>query len=131
MADIIKPTLYILMFKDVPDMNPGKGMAQASHASAKFVADNIGKDTPYFDEWLNEGRGFGTTCVLSVSGSTLYDNIRGGGFPINIIEDVTYPYKNWYGETFVMSIETCAYIFVTPLTPEHIAEYIKSLPLHP
>lgn len=34
------PTLYILMPLDIPSMNPGKAMAQASHASNAFVYGN-------------------------------------------------------------------------------------------
>ena len=32
------PLLYILMRNDMDSMNPGKAMAQASHASNQFVA---------------------------------------------------------------------------------------------
>ena len=35
----MKPVLYILMRTDMDSMNPGKAMAQASHASNQFVAE--------------------------------------------------------------------------------------------
>ena len=34
------PVLYILMRKDLKSMNPGKAMAQASHAANAFVHSN-------------------------------------------------------------------------------------------
>lgn len=99
-----KPILYIIMRNDLPSMNIGKAMAQASHASAQFVAKY--KNTTVlpnetetaFRAWINEGNNFGTTIVLegsysSISNFTIdtLDNrsiLHQGG-----IVDGTYPFK--------------------------------------
>jgi len=67
-----QPTLYIVMFKDVPDMNPGKGMAQAAHAQAEFdiyVLNNSGTRNRNLDEahqrWTGINNVFGRTIILS------------------------------------------------------------------
>lgn len=44
----IDPRLYIIMRKDIQDMNPGKAMAQAAHAQADFgafLASMVGRQT--------------------------------------------------------------------------------------
>lgn len=67
----MKQVLYIFMRNDLPSMNAGKAMAQASHASAQFIKqmslNNSKLDKKYFDNWVNEGDGFGTTIVLEGS----------------------------------------------------------------
>lgn len=95
----MKQVLYIFMRNDLPSMNAGKAMAQASHASAQFVStlmeDESGKDKEYFNKWLSEGEKFGTTIVLEGS----LDNIKQLLYKYedewwqgNIIDD-TYPFK--------------------------------------
>lgn len=94
-----KQILYIFVRNDLPSMNAGKAMAQASHASAQFVNilsnDKTEMDKNYFDEWLNEGEGFGTTIVLEGS----LENIKKILYKYSDdwwqgdIIDVTYPFK--------------------------------------
>jgi hypothetical protein len=70
--------LYILMRTDLPSMNAGKAMAQASHASNAFM-NKVKKDFDMSEisikavEWEKQtNQGFGTVLVL---GATL-DDIR-------------------------------------------------------
>ena len=67
MEDFDKGILYIIMRTDLPSLNPGKAMAQASHASSMLVSnkDNYDKNMrKLIDNWINEGNGFGTTVVM-------------------------------------------------------------------
>ena len=67
-------TLYIIMRNDLPSMNQGKAMAQASHASSMLV-NMLENSDDWFDNntseaiqhWLSEGKGFGTTIVMETS----------------------------------------------------------------
>ena len=60
------PLLYILMRNDMDSMNPGKAMAQASHASNQFVATLPTDAYDIYNEWL-QCNGFGTVLVLEVT----------------------------------------------------------------
>lgn len=71
----MNPILYIIMRSDLKwSLNPGKAMAQASHASAQFVKLMESKPKvntelyKAYEQWVNEGEGFGTTIVLSCNG---------------------------------------------------------------
>lgn len=136
-STITEPALYIIMFEDVPDMNPGKGMAQASHASALFVQQmSEAPADKYYSEWIRQGCGFGTTYVVFDTGTNWSEFITDCKHLLmeeymGTVEDFTYPYRNWYGKKFVMVIETCAYLFVTPETPQKITDYVKKLELVP
>ena len=57
------PVLYIIMRNDLDSMNPGKAMAQASHASNAFVT-KIDKEDPYMTSGGNRLR---RDSVLSLS----------------------------------------------------------------
>jgi len=103
------PVLYILMRTDLPSMNPGKAMAQASHASNAFVfemeeamADGLHTFEPsleplgpLFDAWKNTTRqGFGTVLVLGTTESqmgSVVDLAKDLGFASNTVNDPTYP----------------------------------------
>lgn len=100
------PVLYILMRNDLPSMNPGKAMAQASHSSNAFVKamtdsflDSEGvPNTPVqtlFNEWqLETNQGFGTVLVLAVTETqmrTATDIAKMIGFQSEIVNDPTYP----------------------------------------
>lgn len=103
------PVLYILMRTDLPSMNPGKAMAQASHASNAFVyemnqAEEEGLDTfepsledvhVLFKEWQKQTpQGFGTVLVLGVTESELITAVETAtmlGAAGNLVVDPTYP----------------------------------------
>ena len=65
------PVLYILMRTDMDSMNPGKAMAQASHASNAFVSNaepGYNVDEELFNAWQQSTtQGFGTVLVLGVN----------------------------------------------------------------
>lgn len=90
--------LYILMRNDLPSMNVGKAIAQASHASAQFVENCSNNSNKAFDIWKNEGIGFGTTIVLEGSKDSidkLIDNVKTKHYCFynGVIVDFTYPFK--------------------------------------
>lgn len=114
MLDNPAPTLYIVMRKDLYDNNPGKMMAQAAHAQAEF--DNYSEDT-YTEhdfrsahlEWC-ESRNFGTTVVLSATLAEIQwinSNVEHGG----LVEDPTYPFRDYYGNVHTNSEITCSWVF--------------------
>jgi peptidyl-tRNA hydrolase len=91
--------LYILMRTDLPSMNAGKAMAQASHASNAFVhkgKQDI-KGSSDLMMWQNETKqGFGTVLVLAVNGQELKNTVKEAerlGFTSGIVIDPTYPFK--------------------------------------
>lgn len=144
----IEPTLYIFMRKDLPDMNPGKAMAQAAHAQADFDhwahgqlvrAASLRKYEYNDQEQLQtianadaiihwrDGRNFGRTLVLQADSSNYeFDGTR----PYEVI-DPTYPYRNWYGDAFTMNTVTCWWMFIHSGSSQEELEFVKIFPLHP
>lgn len=123
----MEPRLYIVMREDLWDMNPGKGMAQAAHAQANF--DEYTEDHYTDDLFRNahlawsEDRAFGTTLVLSVP-SDQWPNIQVNVEHYGVVHDLTYPYRNWYGQTFVMHTHTCMWVFaITDAEIEHMKQW--------
>ena len=112
--------LYILMRDDLDSMNPGKAMAQASHASNAFVhsrklmryGTRAGEEL--YQSWETEThQGFGTVLVLAVN-QTEMENIvalaKMAGLETGIVHDPTYPMQD--GETcHFIPLDTCAYVF--------------------
>ena len=96
-------TLYIIMRNDLPSMNHGKALAQASHASSMLVnmltINDTDKETrEAIERWIDEGKGFGTTIVME---SCHLRNIRhcidvldrqGFSFIHGFVKDETYPF---------------------------------------
>lgn len=82
--------LYILMRNDLPSMNAGKAMAQASHASNAFVKKH--SHTKAAKEWADETtQGFGTVIVLSANKKQL-DSAVHNSETSDVVVDPTYPY---------------------------------------
>ena len=111
----MKPVLYILMRTDMDSMNPGKAMAQASHASNQFVAEyqeHAGCSKELYNCWLS-GKAFGTVLVLEVNedqmntAATVADSL---GFISNVVHDPTYPLRDG-DTTHFIPVDTCAYVF--------------------
>ena len=129
----MEPRLYIVMRRDLWDMNPGKAMAQAAHAQADFdlymFADpKAAKSKEIADAVLawREDRHFGTTLVLHETLDTfgkISMNVAHWGFTT----DPTYPYRNYYGEVFTRSEVTCMWVFVYT---EEEAVYMRQFDLH-
>lgn len=128
----MEPRLYIVMRRDLWDMNPGKAMAQAAHAQADFegyLYPEFVPDVKAFRDaviaWREE-RHFGTTLVLHETLSTM-EEIHQRVVHTGMTVDPTYPYCNYYGETFVRNEVTCMWAFVYT---EEEAEYMRQFNLH-
>ena len=124
------PFLYILMRTDLESMNPGKAVAQGSHAANQFVHDIdymrgniIIGDMHTLHEQTNEnmyqywkgrsGDGFGTTICLDVNDDDLHRIVEMGKrmrLAANITHDPSYPIRD--GDvTHFIPLDTCGYIF--------------------
>jgi hypothetical protein len=128
----MEPRLYIVMRRDLWDMNPGKAMAQAAHAQADFGAYQsslVNKDGDEFWRAMSawrENREFGVTLVLHEPLDTfgkISMNVAHWGY----VTDPTYPYRNYYGEVFTSSEVTCMWVFV--YTEEEL-KYMRQWDLH-
>jgi hypothetical protein len=116
------PILYILMRTDMASMNPGKAVAQGSHA-ANQMQTRVASATQYiqdcFNEWQNQGAsGFGTAICLSVDDRMMRRVMDGLAISVmapdfalgGIVRDPTYPLRD--GEvTHLIPVDTCAYLF--------------------
>jgi len=123
------------MREDLPDMNPGKAMAQAAHAQSdfdEFVNHQCGMEyKKNYELWNSvrswkDDRSFGTTLVLSATKAAMQVismNVLHHGMTI----DPTYPWKNWYGKTFTSVEVTCMWAFT--VEAEEIS-YMQLYPLH-
>ena len=117
------PVLYILMRDDLDSMNPGKAMAQASHASNAFVYDIVQKTTAKklskdiskgVAEWrTSTPQGFGTVLVLAVDGKQMNAAVQvanATGYVAGVVNDPTYPIKDAEA-VFYGPMDTCAYFY--------------------
>ena len=114
------PVLYILMRTDMDSMNPGKAMAQASHASNAFVSNaepGYNVDEELFNAWQESTpQKFGTVLVLGVTevqmrtAVEVAESFGVDKFPCDIIHDPTYPLQDG-DTTHFIPIDTCGYIF--------------------
>lgn len=119
------PTLYIFVRRDIPDMNPGKMAAQVAHAQADFDNWVVDKNVVGLSEW-REDRTFGRTLVVSATLKEMQAmDMR--VYHSGLTTDPTYPWKNYWGETFVSEEVTTAWAF--PVTETEM-EYLKQFPLH-
>jgi len=112
--------LYILMRNDLDSMNPGKAMAQASHASNAFVKDRklmregSRDNEELYLTWATEThQGFGTVLVLAVNQEQMEQAVavaKMAELESGIVHDPTYPLQD--GETcHFIPLDTCAYVF--------------------
>lgn len=136
------PVLYILMRVDLESLNPGKGMAQASHASNAFMKEindgHLDSTLPepierLSNEWrLKTNQGFGTVLVLGVNEVQMRAAIQVAktlGFLNAIVHDPTYPLRD--GDfTHFIPLDTCAYIFGDKNDPM-LQAVIGHFELHP
>lgn len=118
------PVLYILMRTDLDSLNPGKAMAQASHASNAFLynlpvypdhANNHGSRTmDAVNEWKNStSQGFGTVLVLGVDERqmrTAVDVAQHLNYMADVVHDPTYPIVDGKNVHY-LPLDTCAWVF--------------------
>jgi hypothetical protein len=129
--DELTPRLYIIMREDIPDMNPGKGMAQAAHAQSNFdeyIDNNCGLGDVLWNNVLawKEDRSFGTTLVLSATLNDM-ERIHVELAHSDLTTDPTYPWRNHYGKLFLTEEITCMWAFAQ--TADEL-EFMKQYPLH-
>ena len=129
----MKPRLYIVMRRDLWDMNPGKAMAQAAHAQADFDLymfpnPKATKSKEIADAVMawREDRHFGTTLVLHEPLGVM-NRIQERVVHTGMTVDPTYPYRNHYGELFVSNEVTCMWAFAYT---EAELEYMRQWRLH-
>lgn len=131
----MEPTLYCIMRKDIADNTPGKMMAQSAHAQADFdqwVDDHPGSEYMSDIAQWKEHRSFGRTIVLEATVAEIHGitSLATDDLPAGMTVDPTYPWRNFYGEVFLTSEITCAWVFVCDLTSQTIVDRVKLLPLH-
>lgn len=131
----MQPILYILMRTDMESLNPGKAVAQGSHATSLFEEDSRGHEDIYFrslrSKWAME-EGFGTTIVLGVNSEidlkarieTAKKNHK--KVIADVMIDPTYPLRDG-NATHLFPVASCGYIFGAR---EDIAPYIEDLELY-
>lgn len=123
------PVLYILMRSDMASMNPGKGMAQATHAANQFTFEMeqhlddsrrsleslfAPQSAEDYDSW-REDRGFGTVIVLDCHNENnlchAISKSISEGYAAGITHDPSYPVRD--GEVIhLVPVNTCGYVFV-------------------
>jgi|TARA_B100001093_G_C26690995_1_gene954805 hypothetical protein len=100
------------MRTDLDSMNPGKAMAQASHASNQFVA-TLPKDAhDIYNEWL-QCNGFGTVLVLGVTEVQMRTSVAVANaldLVSDVVHDPTYPLRDGDSTHFI-PLDTCAFVF--------------------
>lgn len=97
----MKNILYIFMRNDLPSLNSGKAMAQASHASSQFIRLFRPENNEIVRRWCDEGKGFGTTIVLEgdkYSIDMILQECKGKTYCEcqGDVIDETYPFKGQY-----------------------------------
>ena len=134
----MEPKLYIIMRKDIPDMNPGKAMAQAAHAQADFDAYIENACGPAYrqDDTLwravnawREDRSFGVTLVLHETLVTIEQIVANTSFSGTTV-DPTYPWRNFYGDVYTSNEVTCAWVFLCDQSNLDEDQYLKMFNLH-
>lgn len=123
------PTLYIFIRRDIPDMNPGKACAQAAHAQADFDQYmNEHADLGSLNTWLSwkQDRTFGRTLVVLATLDEIQEAVSKVAVS-GITTDPTYPWKNYWGETFLSSEQTVGWAFAVN---DQETEFLKCFPLH-
>lgn len=136
--DAFVPKLYFLMRLDIPDMNTGKAIAQATHAQR--LADTALANSDAYKAWSGD-IGFGTAISLECTtvdidaisdvflDKKLHSNPSTAGC-FGVVFDPTYPFRNTFGDVYTMGLVTCAYLFVHEDTPPDIKDYVANMRLY-
>lgn len=136
--------LFILMRTDMVSMNPGKAVAQGSHATSQFhrLMENTldmeaaknggvpqGKAADYL-EWINQAGTFGTVLTLGVTKAELDEVLiytEQFGADYGLVVDPTYPLRDG-DTTHFFPVATCAWVFGEK---DDLAHVLGWLELHP
>ena len=110
-------TLYILMRTDLASLNPGKAMAQASHAygALKSVIRKYPEVQKSYLHWMETTeQEFGTTIVLGGNREEIDDVLFLAEGSRDIVagwvHDPTYPVLDGV-VTHLLPMDTCAFVF--------------------
>lgn len=121
------------MRSDMDSLNPGKCMAQASHASNAFVkhASEIEKD---ISEWQNSTKqGFGTVIVLDGGGISKIEKkitpLVKMGMVAGMVFDPTYPILDGSVIHYI-PINTCAYVYCDEYNKDIVEIFLSDLSLY-
>lgn len=142
--------LYILMRNDLASMNPGKAIAQGSHAANAFVYHFNGYAQEYnakpvregietatmngFNEWeRSTTQGFGTVLTLEAKMADIQSVVsifKGLNYVAGVVHDPTYPIVD--GDVVHhIPLDTCAYVFIPNKEKDEFASMLlKRFPLH-
>ncbi|PZR79385.1 MAG: hypothetical protein DI537_41160 [Stutzerimonas stutzeri] len=109
--------MYVLMRRDVPQYLTGRAAAQSNHAGTAFVIRAYKKKNPevlaMIDEWEQEGDGFGTTIVKSVTAAEMRQAVSLAtlmGVYAEVVHDPEYFIKDGENVHFI-PVDTCAFVF--------------------
>ena len=127
-------TLYILMRTDLASLNPGKAMAQASHAygALKSVIRKYPEVQRHYLHGMDSTeQEYGTTIVLGGNAGDIEYALAlaegDAGIVSGWVHDPTYPILD--GEvTHLLPIDTCAFVFGSRAK---CVLALNSLELHP
>ena len=112
------PAFYILMRGDMDSLNPGKAVAQGTHAQSVFDQDMLDPTLPnavgdLYAQWLAQGGKFGTAITVEVTERQLHqvaEFAQRAGFPAGVVLDDSYPLLD--GRTLhLIPVHTCGYVF--------------------
>ena len=143
----LDPYLYILMRTDLDSLNPGKAIAQGSHAATMFsgeIHDRFAESTEVGDAWMqmyqqwqtdpatDRRLGFGVKICLAVNSEVqLRQKVTvARHLPMTlagIVTDPSYPLRD--GRVMhLLPLVTCGYIFGDK---ELLTGFLGDLELHP
>ena len=128
--------LYIIMRNDLDSMNPGKAMAQASHAYGALkchIRKHLPMQRAYLDWRDQTPQDFGTTIVLTAHPREINKVIGqvgrffSGEAVAGWVHDPTYPIRDGR-RTHLISLDTCGYVFCEKTVGEDVLGHLE---LHP
>lgn len=124
MKESLYAILYIIMRSDLASMNPGKAIAQGSHAANKAACHAEVAAPALYENWSNQAQNqnFGTVIVLAgkdmnavrdlieeVEAKTTVGTSEQNACVVGTVLDSTYPIRDG-SVTHHIPLETCGYI---------------------
>ena len=129
------PAFYILMRGDMDSLNPGKAVAQGTHAQSVFDQDMLDPTIPdavrhLYVQWLAQGGKFGTAITVEVDERQLHQVVeftQRAGYPAAVVLDDSYPIQD--GRTLhLFPVHTCGYVFGDK---DELAAILRQFDLYP
>jgi peptidyl-tRNA hydrolase len=139
------PILYIIMRDDLYSMNPGKRIAQGSHAANAAVKKAREYEPELLKEWENQtSDGFGTVLTLQAKNMDAIKDLIERVYAIiniastskqsgvaGIVHDPSYPIRDG-SITHHIPLDTCAYVLCNEGSKIHalMKSVSNDFPLH-